>query len=500
MSPTRPDEVTSVFGIPRLAEDDTLRAVRAACEVHLVLPALNQELERRFGITLGARVGVDAGTVVVDEAHARSIASSAAARGATSLTRLARAGETLVGERAYDLVRHAVRVEPLEREVDRTPPLRRLIDVLPNVRARPLRPRSPLVGRRWETESLAETFDRVAAARTCRLFTLVGPPGIGKSRIAQEFTRSVASRSVVLRGVCVESAPTYSPLLEVVRQAAAVDPTDSPERVLEKIAALLDGDDDADAVAVAVAGLFDIADLPVDVESRSRDVRRLLEAVAAEIPLVVVFDDIHRAKAAFLQLLGSIAEQSFGAPLLMLCLAWPELDDRHPRWSENIPNATRIRLEPLDDPDSGALIENLLGAEAVDVLRDRVTEAADGNPLFVEELIAMLVDRALIEPRDGMWVPTGELPRDFPATVEAVVATRLDALSDDERTVVRAAAVEGVHFHVGAVGALTAEELDGTVSSALAALARKDLVRRDRAELPGDDAFRFRHIVIRDVA
>jgi tetratricopeptide (TPR) repeat protein len=501
VSASRPDELTAVFGIPRLAEDDALRAVRASCELHDELPGLNRELEVSYGVLLAARVGVDAGTVVVDESHATSAASTAAVRGASALRRLARAGESLVGDRAYELVRHAVRVEPVLRESDDGRTLRRLIAVLPGVGARPLRPRSPLVGREWEAAMLRMTFERVIGDRTCRVVTVLGPPGIGKSRLMREFARSVGSRAVVLRGSCTESGAAYWPLLEVVRQAAAVEPTESPERVHAKIAALLEADPDAEDVAAAVAGLVDLAAPPPDADSRSRDVRRLLEAVASRVPLVIAFDDIHQAKPGFLELLRSVAEQSFGVPLLVVCLAWPELDDNHPHWDKRIPNATRIALEPLAAADVVRLIDNLLGGEVDDELRHRVGEAAEGNPLFVEELIAMLVERGLIAPDDGLWQATAELPADlFPDTIDAVVTERLDALSDAERAVARAGSVEGMRFHADAVATLVPDHLGGAVAETINALARKDLVCRDRAEFPGEDAFRFRHPVIGEVA
>lgn len=492
------DELTAVFGVPHLADDDALRAVCAAADLHGRLPALNDELRQLFDVSIEARTAVDTGIAVVEDSGATAAAARTAAAGARRLLRATHDGEMLVGDAAYRLVKHAVRVDLVESS--EPTPVRRLVSVLPGAPARPLRPRSETVGRSWEVAQLHTTFERTVTDRTCRLCVLVGPPGIGKTRLAHDLARYVAGRAVVLRGTCAESRATYWPLLEIVRQAAAIEPASAPEVVHAKIEALFEGEDEASLDAAAISGLLDLGEPSGDFEASGRAVRRLLEIVALQTPLVVVFDDVHLGKPAFLELVRYVAQQSYGSPLLLVCLAWPELDDEHRQWGEDLPNAARIRLEPLLADDAGQLIENLLDGGVEEGLRRRITEAVDGNPLFVEELVAMLVDLDLLELHEGVWRATGELPDDlFPSTVDLVVEARIDALPNAEHAVLNAGSIEGMRFHHEAVSALTRESLGGVVEPNLAALLRKDLVRHDRADFPGR-ASRFRHILIQKAA
>jgi tetratricopeptide (TPR) repeat protein len=487
-----PDELTAVFGLPRLHEDDTLRAVRSVVQVGSKLAEINEDIGQRLGVTVTARAAVDAGMLLVDDSGAVAAAARTAAAGARRLLRAAPDGEVLIGDDAHRLVSHAVRVEEV-------PSGRRLVEVLPDAPVRPLRPRSPLVGRDWEVALLRKTFDRSASDRTCRLLVVTGPPGIGKSRLVQEFTRGIASRAVVLKGTCTESHATYWPLFEILKQAASVEPNESLESALAKIARLLDDEQTAYADAQAIAGLVDLAAPTGDAEAAERAVRRLFEVVAAKTPLVVVLDDLHLAKRAFLDLLLSVVEHTYGAPLVLLCLAWPDVDERYPQWGEDLANTTRIRLEPLVAGDAEALTDNLLGGPVEDGLRQQIVDATAGNPLFVEELVAMLVDHGHVAPANGIWRATGELPTDlFPDTVDAVMAERLDALPDAERLVLAAASIEGMRFHHDAVAELTALDSE-TLEAALAGLSRNELVTRDRPELTGE-ASSFRHVLICETA
>jgi tetratricopeptide (TPR) repeat protein len=491
-----PDEVTAVFGLPRLHDDDTLRAVRALADLQSRVPAVSRQLEQRLGVTVTARSALDVGILLMDDSGAVAAAARTAAGGARSLLRRADDGDVLIGDDAFRIVGHAVRTESVAAGATVA---HRLTDVLPDADVRPLRPRSALVGRDWERALVRKTFERTIADRSCRLLVLTGPPGIGKSRLVQECTRSLAGRGVVLRGACSDSHAAYWPLLEIVKQAAGAEPSEPIERAVERIAGLLNGESSALEDARAIAGLVDLAQPSSDAEATSRAVRRLFESIAAKTPLVVVLDDIHLATPAFLDLLIDVADQSYGVPLLLLCLAWPELDDRHPQWGENLATTTRIRLEPLVGEDAAELVGNLLPGSVDETLRARITDATAGNPFFVEELVAMLVDHGHIAPEDGVWRAVGALPQDlFPDTVDAVMAARLDGLPDDERSVLAAGSVEGMRFHedvVQRLTALSAEQLE----DALAGLARKELVHRDRAEFRGE-AYAFRHVLIRETA
>jgi predicted ATPase len=211
--------------------------------------------------------------------------------------------------------------------------------------------------------------------------------------------------------------------------------------------------------------------------------RKLMEAVASEQPVVCVFDDVHWGEETFLDLVEHVADLSRDAPILLLCMARPDLLDRRPSWAGGKVNATNVLLEPLRPEETERLIESLAHLDAG--LRGRILESAEGNPLFVEEMVALARE-------------SGGGDVTVPPTIQALLAARLDQLEVSERSVLERGAVEGRVFHRGAVQALAPEEQQ--VQARLTALVRKELVRPDRAQLPGEDAFRFRHLLIRDAA
>ena len=461
------DAVMAVFGIPQLHEDDALRAVRAAADLGSALAALNAELRRDFGTELRLRTGVNTGEVVTgtEERLATGDAVNVAAR----LEQLAAPGEVLLGEPTVRLVRDAVRAEPLPPaelkgksgpvgvyrllEVSATPPARRMD--------------TAMVGRAGQLGLLADAFSHAARDRTCNLFTLLGTAGVGKSRLVAEFLGGVDA--AVLRGQCLSYGEgiTYWPVVEMVQQLAEPDlPALQAEHpgVAAPISALL-GDD------TIVTSSADIA----------WAVRKLYEHVASRRPLVVVFDDLHWAEPTLLDLVEHVTDLSRDRPILLICLARPELLDRRPGWGGGKFNATTVLLEPLTGDETDQLIGKLRpGLEPG--LQAQVREAAAGNPLFVEEMLAL--------------VETGSVS--VPPTIRALLAARLDQLDPAERRVLESGSVEGQSFHRGGVQALDPDERE--VLARLTGLVRKDLVRPDRAILPGEDAFRFRHLLIRDAA
>ena len=255
-------------------------------------------------------------------------------------------------------------------------------------------------------------------------------------------------------------------------------------------------------IAHRTAELVGLAEGEASTEEAFWAVRKLVEALARRCPLVLVFDDLHWGEPTFLDLVDYLADWLREAPVLLLCLARQELLDARPGWAGGKLNATTVLLEPLTRSESGLLAEGILGAEDLDAeVASRVAEAADGNPLFVEELVAKLLDEGVLEQRNGGWRATRELTElDVPPTVTALLAARLDGLASTEREVLEAAAVEGKVFHAGAVAALAPAPLRDRVPSELMNLLRKELVRPDRAAFADEDAFRFRHLIIRDVA
>jgi class 3 adenylate cyclase/tetratricopeptide (TPR) repeat protein len=496
------DAVMAVFGVPAIHEDDALRAVRAAADMREALEALNKELERDHGVSLAARIGVNTGEVVAGD-QADTLVTGDAVNVAARLEQAAEPGTVLIGEEALRLVRDAVVAEPVPPlEVKgKSEPLAafRLIEVTAGVAGFARRLDSPMVGRERELARLRQTFEAAIADRSCQLFTILGTPGVGKSRLVEEFLGSVGE-ATVLRGRCLPYGDgiTFFPVGEVVKEAAGLEDFDAPEEIERKICAVLGTDGPA---CSTLAQLFAAAERDSSAEETFWAVRSFLEAVAQTRPLAVVFDDIHWGEPTFLDLIEHITDWAREAPILVLCLARPELLDERAGWGGGKFNATTISLEPLSDDECGDLIANLLGRAALpEEARDRILAAAEGTPLFVEEMLSMLIDNGLLV-RDGeRWMATGALSDlRVPPTIQALLAARLDQLTGIERTAIQRAAVCGKQFHVGAVAALL-ERDGGEVRPTLMGLVRRDLIRPDRSMLAGEDAFRFRHQLIRDAA
>jgi class 3 adenylate cyclase/tetratricopeptide (TPR) repeat protein len=503
------DAVMAVFGIPRLHEDDPIRAVRAAMDMRDALGRLNAELRAERGITLSIRTGATTGEVVAgDPSAGQRLVTGDTVNTAARLEQSAQPGEILIGESTYRLVRDAVEVETVEPlqlkgKADAIP-AHRLLEVRADAAAHSRHFDSAMVGRDRELHLLQEALDRAVSELTCHLFTLLGPAGVGKSRLVLEFLQRVGPTAIVLRGRCLSYGEgiTFFPVTEIVREAAGIQDQDPSTEASRKVEALVAGTEHAVLVLAGVAHLMGLQDTPVGVDDTFWAVRTLLETLARHKPLVVVFDDIHWAEPAFLDLIEHIAEWTRDAPIMLLCVARPELLDLRPGWAGGKLNATSILLEPLGDAQSGELIDNLLGSEGLPArARSRILEAAEGNPLFVEEMLAMLVDDGLLRDEDGQWVASDEVARvAVPPTIQLLLAARLDRLDSEERAVAERASVEGKVFHRGAVTELSPDQDRPQVRARLLALTRKELIRPDRAQFAGEDAFRFRHLLIRDAA
>ena len=459
------DAVMAVFGVPVLHEDDALRAVRAAVEMRDALPELG--VEGRIGVTTGEVV---TGT---EERLATGDAVNIAAR----LEQAAQPGEILVGAETFALVRDAVeveRLEPLElKGKSERVPAYRLVALRPVPRRRV---DGVFVGRERELGQLREAFGRVVSDRSCQLFTLLGTAGVGKSRLVGEFLGSLDDARVV-RGRCLSYGEgiTYYPVVEVLLQLFGAD----PDSAIGELA--------ADEIAAGtLRALLGGEGVVTSTNEAAWAFRKLLETVALATPLVVVFDDIHWGEPTFFELVEHVADLSRDAPILLLCVARPELLDKRVGWGGGKLNTTTSLLEPLDAFATDALIEALLdGSELDDELRARIRGAAGGNPLFVEEMLALVRE-------------SGNGNVTVPPTIQALLAARLDQLEPSERGVLERGSVEGKEFHRGAVVALAPTE--AAPDAQLTTLVRKDLIRPDRATLPGEDAYRFRHLLIRDAA
>ena len=456
------EAVLAVFGVPAAQEDDAERALHAAAEIREGIGTLNDGLLPEHGVFLELRSGICTGEVLV-RPDGEDLATGRAVATAEELARLARPGQILVADASYALVRDAVVAEELELAPDLEEPVFRLVELRPDQYGRTLRLEASLVGRRRQLAALAGAFESAAANRSAYLFSLLGPAGVGKSRLVREFVDGVGEIALVLQGRCLPygETVTYWPVREALRGAGLGEP-----------------------------------DLGTDAAAA---VQSVLEGLALERPLVVVLDDLQWGEPALLDLVEELAASSRVAPILLLCLARPELLEERPTWAGGVPNASSLLLEPLTEAESERLLDNLLGeSELPDSIRDYLVRTAGGNPLFLEELLATLVDRDVLQYEAGRWTTTEVQAIPLPPTVQALIAARIDRLPEGERAVLELASVDGKRdFHRAAVVELASGELLAEVDAHLLGLVRKELVRPQPSE---EGNFAFRHQLIRDAA
>ena len=496
------DAVMAVFGLPRLHEDDALRAVRAAAGMQAALERINGDLQTRYGVQLANRTGVNTGEVVAgDPATGQRLVTGDAVNVAARLEQAAGEREVLLGELTYRLVRHNVEVEevePLELKgkAERVPAFR-LVRVRQAAVA-PARRESPLVGREAELARLAELFDDAVSAGAARLVTIVADAGVGKTRLTQELVRRLGDRALGLEGRCLPYGDgiTFWPLAEALKTEAGIVDDDTADEARVKLRAVVGaaGDD----VAKRVAAMVGLGEEPFPVEELFWGVRRLLETRARERPVVLVVQDIHLAEPTLLELLGQLAAIE-DAPVVVVCTARRDLEERHPEWTRTNPGVA-IELPGLDGDASKAMVESLLGGGTLEPnTLDRIVQAAEGNPLYAEQLLTMLTDEGQLEQQDGEWVPTDTISElHVPPTIQALLASRLDSLSATERSVIEPASVVGYLFVEPAVAALAPPDVAPRVGTELTTLAQKHFVQR--LEDGDDGQHRFEHIMIRDTA
>jgi class 3 adenylate cyclase/tetratricopeptide (TPR) repeat protein len=499
------DAIMAVFGLPRMHEDDALRAVRAAASMREALEELNVTLQEQFGVTLENRTGVNTGEVVTGEGgDSQRLATGDTVNVAARLEQAAPVGAILIGEPTYRLVRDNVEVapvEPLDLKGKPEPvPAYRLVSAADAVRS-PGPADLPLVGRAREIAALGAEFRRCVAGPEARLVTLFGNAGVGKSRVIEEFVRSIAGQAAVLQGRCLSYGDgiTFWPLAEVLRQAAGIVPEDSEEDARIKLKSCF-GPELAEATRRIESGLG----LSPDQYGKDElfwGVRAGLEELASRGPLVVIFDDIHWAEATFLDLIEDILDASLGVPLLLVCAARHELREDRPGFAAGRRTASQIELGELSRSDSGLVVRNLLGeAGLARPLERRILGLAEGNPLFIEQMLSMLIDDGLLHEEAGHWVFSGATEGiSVPGNVSSLLGARLDRLGAAERRVVESASVIGLEFSSDAVAVLVRQDDAQTeLEPLLAALCSKQLIRRTEPGNPDD--FRFSHILIRDTA
>jgi DNA-binding SARP family transcriptional activator/tetratricopeptide (TPR) repeat protein len=454
--------VTATFGLPSLHEDDALRAVRAAVDLRELF-AGDPELGPRIGIATGEVVASESATLL------GTVAGSA-----LGLAHVGARAEIVLDEPTRRLVANAVDVAPSP-----VAGAFRLRALLPGAPPFARRLEAPLVGRRAELAELLGAFEHTLADSEPALLTVVGPPGIGKSRLAGELLEEVADRGTALVGRCLSYGQgiTLWPLREMVREAAGGE-------TREALAGLLDGESDGPVVADAIAAAFGFTGDAQPAEETVWAFRRLFETLARSRPHVLVVEDAHWAEPALLDLLEYVTRATRGVALLILCLARPEL-----RETRAAGEATAVELGPLSPGETEALIDNLpLGASLTPEVRRRVVDVAEGNALFAEQLVALLA-------ADG-----GTEVAPIAPTIHAILAARLDRLGPAERAVVERAAVVGREFTLEAVAELLPTPAASSASRHLRALTHKRLVDPDRAVLPGETGYRFQHGLIHDAA
>ncbi len=495
------DAVLAVFGVPEAHEDDALRACRAALEMQARLESLNEEFERRFGTRISLRIGVNTGEVVAGDPSSReTFVTGDPVNVAARLEQAAGPGEVLLGERTYVLARDAVRVEavePLSAKGKSEPvPAYRLLGVS-DFGPVPRRAGTRFSGRESELGLLEREFEAVVARQGCRLVTVVGEPGVGKSRLTAEFVSRVAPRARVVRGTCLSYGDgiTFWAVGEIVRELAGIEDEHSPQEARALIEAHVEGVAHGPALAAKMAQLLGLADGGVATGQETEwAIRHFLIAQADTRPLVVVVDDIHWAEETLQDMLGGLPAGIGDAPVMLLCLARPELLEDRPDWD------VAVQLKPLGAHDVDELLRGLLG-DAPAAVRKRLAEVSAGNPLFAEELVSMLVDEGVLRHEAGVSTLHGDLGElALPATLHALLGARLDRLEPEVRATVERAAIEGEVFHRGAVVELSPVASRTTVPASLAALEEKDLVHRAEAGFVDEAAFRFKHILVRDTA
>ena len=504
------DAIMAVFGLSQINEDDALRAVRAALEMRSTLDTLNHEFQLDLGLTIVARTGINTGVVIAGgEADGQPVVTGDAVNTAARLEQAATPGEILLGATTWALVRGAVAAEEIAgisaKGKAATVQAYRLHGLHDDAMARggPAEG-SPLVGRARELRVLHDALVTATTVGGPRTLVVLGDAGVGKSRLVAEFAAQVGDRATVLRGRCLPYGDgiTYWPLRGLLLRAAGIDDKDAPEVATQALEALVAGHPDASILSARLASAVGLSAAPASTEEIFWAVRRTFEAIARRHPLVVIVEDLHWAEPILLDLLRHVAGAAGAVPLLLVGLARPDLLETSPAWANPAPGTTVLTVEALDGDAAGALADMVAGDLVIPPdLRDRILAAADGNPLFVEEMVRMAVDDAAARSGDGV-VASGELDAALavPPTIQALLAARLDRLPDVERTSAQRGSVVGRVFEEPAVLALSPDRSESDIVDSLGDLVRREFLSRERSELSAGAAFKFRHILIRDAA
>ncbi len=498
------DAVMAVFGAPIAHEDDAERAIRAGLRILEAIDDLNDhdatlDLQVRIGINtgeavvaLGARPEEGEGFVTGDVVNTASRLQGAAPVGGIAVSEgTYRQTERIFDYEALTSVQVKGKSEPLALYRPLSARARFGSDVT-RTHA------TPLVGRQLEKALLIGTFERSAQQRSCQLVTIVGEPGVGKSRLAAELFQHIDERPDLVtwrQGRCLPYGEgiAFWALGEIVKAECGILDSDSPAEAAAKLERALPADEQ-DSVWLK-ARLAPLVGVPAEAASQEESFtawRRFLEALASEGPCVLVFEDLHWADDTLLTFLEHLADWSEGVPLLIICTARPELLEQHPTWAAGLRNATTVNLAPLTDAETARLLSSLLQRAVLPAgTQQALLERAGGNPLYAEEFVRLLTDRDLLA--EGL----GDVH--LPDSVQALIAARLDTLTPDRKSLLQDASVMGKLFWAGALAEMGDRD-PREVEIALHELARKELVRPARtSSMQGEAEYGFWHLLVRDV-
>ena len=494
------DAILAVFGLPHAHEDDALRAVRATAGMQSALAKVNAELDARYGVTLRNRTGINTGEVVASvDAHAEQrLATGDSVNVASRLEQAAPENQVYIGEATFRLVRDAIAAEsvaPLElKGKAQRVAAYRLISVR-GTEGSARRVDTPIVGRDTELAVLAAVYREACETMTARLVTVIGDAGVGKSRLAHEVVGRIATGACVLRGRCLPYGDgiTFWPLVEMVRQAADIREDDFPDQARAKLQAIVGSTEVAERLASATG----LATANFPLAEINWAARKFFETLAAAAPLLLVVEDIHWAEVALLELLAHVRDGAAEAPMLLLATARHDLIEAHPDWGTK-PKDVKLVLSPLGNADAAAVITNMLGADLPEGVASRLVGAAEGNPLYVEQMLSMLIDSGALHIEGGRWVCADDkLEIPIPPTIHALLDARLDQLPRDVRATIEPASVIGLEFPQPAVETLMPELLRPHAGEHLATLTRRHFIHSVAAAGP-DIAYRFEHHLVRD--
>ncbi len=506
------DAIVAAFGAPVAHEDDPERAIRCALAMQGRLPDLNDALAEQAGVELSLRIGINTGEVIAHSIE-EGIVTGEAVNIAARFQSLAAPGRVVIGERTHRDTRHAFTFSDLGeltvKGVDR--PLRAYeVDgeaVQPEAAGR----ETPFVGRDAEMDLVRLLYSRTVTETRPGLVTIVGPPGIGKSRLSREAARALEAEGArVVRGRCLPYGDglTYWPLAEILKKDAGILDSDTSATALGKARARLDprfpGDEGIGVTSILLSsiGVELDSDPLTGAQPQTahqmivRAWQRYVEALAADQPLVALIEDLHWADPRLLDLVEAIGARANGATLL-LCMARPELYERRPGWGGGVANTTAIALSPLSAGDGAALIEHLLDGQAPAEIVGPILHRSEGNPFFAGELLRMMIEDGTIARRAHGWTLVRALASELPDTVQGVIASRIDLLEPDEKRAIQDASVMGRTFWPGGLARLGTRDAERRVD----ALISKGLVRaNETSSVEGERELLFAHVLIRDVA